>query len=173
MNEVVGKKEGGVQVLDGGRRQRQHQSGSKGAEHIVFVESKEEQRRHLSSSSGGRMMLQPPSLSPTKTSPPASGAFLRDEELENSDAEGAPAPERKTKRLLDAEAATLRQARIVRKRRKREREAQFSRLNALRSREKELLVAEEELAHQRAKMSNTIGGVNKAGVKFKIRERKR
>ena len=170
LNDVVGKK--GVQVRDGGQQQQQSGSNKK-VEHIVFVGNKEEQKRNLSSS-GGQMMLQQPSLSP-KTSQPASGAVPRDdEELENSEAEEeAPAPERKPKRLLDAEAATLRQARIDRKRRKREREAQLSRLNALRSREKELLVAEQELAHQRAKMSNSIGGVNKAGVKFMIRERKR
>ena len=168
LNDIVGK--GGVQGRDGGRQQ---QSGSnKKVEHIVFVGNKEEQKRNLSSS-GGQMMLQQPSLSP-KTLQPASGAVPRDEELENSEAEEEPpAPERKPKRLLEAEAATLRQARIDRKRRKREREAQLSRLNALRSREKELLVAEQELAHQRAKMSNSIGGVNNAGVKFKIRERKR
>ena len=166
VNDVVGGK-GGVQVCEGVRQQ----SGSKEVEHIVFVGDKEEQR-NLSSSGGRTMLQQQPSLSP-KTSQPASGGFLHDEELEDSEAEGAPAPERKTKRLLDAEAATLREARIVRKRRKREREAQLSRLNALRSREKDLLVAEQELAHQRAKMSNSIGGVNKAGVKFKIRERKR
>jgi len=29
------------------------------------------------------------------------------------------------------------------------------------------------LDNQKAKMNNTIGGVNKNGVKFKIRERKR
>ena len=170
MNDVVGKK--GVQVRDGEGRQQQSGSNKK-VEHIVFVGNKEEQKRNLSSSDG-RMMLQQPSLSPKITSQPASGAVPRGEGLENSEAEEeAPAPERKPKRLLDAEAATLRQARIDRKRRKREREAQLSRLNALRSREKELLVAEQELAHQRAKMSNSIGGVNKAGVKFKIRERKR
>jgi U3 small nucleolar RNA-associated protein 11 len=35
------------------------------------------------------------------------------------------------------------------------------------------MIAEEELEKQRAKMSNTVGGTNKDGVKFKIRERKK
>ncbi|KAK5016320.1 hypothetical protein LTR39_002143 [Cryomyces antarcticus] len=35
------------------------------------------------------------------------------------------------------------------------------------------MAAEQELENQRAKMSNSAGGVNKNGVKFKIRERKR
>jgi U3 small nucleolar RNA-associated protein 11 len=46
-------------------------------------------------------------------------------------------------------------------------------LEALHKREQELIVAERELDHQRAKMNNSIGGVNKKGVKYKIRERKR
>ncbi|KAL1612641.1 hypothetical protein SLS60_000870 [Paraconiothyrium brasiliense] len=46
-------------------------------------------------------------------------------------------------------------------------------LEALRNRERALMAAEEELEVQRAKMNHTVGGVNKNGVKFKIRERKR
>jgi U3 small nucleolar RNA-associated protein 11 len=46
-------------------------------------------------------------------------------------------------------------------------------LEALRKRELELTKAERELDFQRAKMTNSIGGVNKKGVKYKIRERKR
>ena len=43
----------------------------------------------------------------------------------------------------------------------------------VKKKERELAAAEEELEKQRAKMSNSVGGVNKNGVKFKIRERKR
>jgi U3 small nucleolar RNA-associated protein 11 len=46
-------------------------------------------------------------------------------------------------------------------------------LQALKKREEELTTATRELELQRARMSNSIGGVNKKGVKFKIRERKR
>ncbi|KAF2665023.1 U3 small nucleolar RNA-associated protein 11 [Microthyrium microscopicum] len=46
-------------------------------------------------------------------------------------------------------------------------------LEALKKREEELITASRELELQRAKMSNSIGGVNKKGVKFKVRERKR
>ena len=46
-------------------------------------------------------------------------------------------------------------------------------LEAIKRRERELVTAEQELDLQRAKMSNSIGGLNKKGVKFKIRERKR
>jgi U3 small nucleolar RNA-associated protein 11 len=53
------------------------------------------------------------------------------------------------------------------------RKSQLGMLEALRKREKELVTATRELELQRAKMSNSIGGTNKNGVKFKIRERKR
>ncbi|CZT15011.1 related to cgi-94 protein [Ramularia collo-cygni] len=46
-------------------------------------------------------------------------------------------------------------------------------LEALREQEEKLSAALEALEHQRAKMNHTIGGTNKAGVKFKTRERKR
>lgn len=53
------------------------------------------------------------------------------------------------------------------------RKSQLNMLEALRKREEELVIATRELELQRAKMSNSIGGTNKNGVKFKIRERKR
>jgi U3 small nucleolar RNA-associated protein 11 len=46
-------------------------------------------------------------------------------------------------------------------------------LRALKKRERELTTALHELEMQRAKMSNSIGGINKDGVKFKVRGRKR
>ena len=47
------------------------------------------------------------------------------------------------------------------------------RLQMVKKKERELVAAEEELEKQRAKMNSSVGGVNKNGVKFKIRERKR
>jgi len=46
-------------------------------------------------------------------------------------------------------------------------------LETLVSREKQLSRALDHLDSQRAKIHNTVGGVNKSGVKFKLRERKR
>jgi U3 small nucleolar RNA-associated protein 11 len=46
-------------------------------------------------------------------------------------------------------------------------------LDALRKREHELALADRELVLQRAKMTNSVGGTNKNGVKYKIRGRKR
>lgn len=46
-------------------------------------------------------------------------------------------------------------------------------LEALRKRERDLTAAETALDMERARLSNSVGGVNKNGVKFKPRERKR
>ncbi|MCJ1463789.1 hypothetical protein MMC07_002398 [Pseudocyphellaria aurata] len=76
-------------------------------------------------------------------------------------------------RDLEEDALTLRNDRALRKLRKRTEEARVSRLNLLKLRERELLAAEQELGLQRAKMSNSVGGISKAGFKWKPRERKR
>ena len=97
---------------------------------------------------------------------------LEDEENQVQSEEAVTAKP-KPRRQIEAEENALRQSRILRKRRKRDEETQSSRLKALRSREKDLLAAERELELQRAKISNSVGGVNKAGIKWKIRQRKR
>jgi U3 small nucleolar RNA-associated protein 11 len=53
------------------------------------------------------------------------------------------------------------------------REKEQRKLEALKRRQQQLIIAQRELDLQRAKMSNSIGGINKNGVKFKVRERKR
>jgi U3 small nucleolar RNA-associated protein 11 len=52
-------------------------------------------------------------------------------------------------------------------------EARRNLLEAVRERENHLALAERELDLQRAEMSNSVGGINKNGLRFKIRERKR
>ena len=59
------------------------------------------------------------------------------------------------------------------KHRRKEQDARKSKLAALNAREKNLIEAENELDLQRAKMSNSVGGVTKAGAKWKVRERKK
>jgi U3 small nucleolar RNA-associated protein 11 len=51
--------------------------------------------------------------------------------------------------------------------------SQQRKLEALHMREKALVEAEQELELQRARMNHSIGGVTKAGHKFKIKERKK
>ena len=59
------------------------------------------------------------------------------------------------------------------KNRRRWREAKIRHYEALKLREEQIKLAEIELERQRARMNNSVGGVNKNGVKYKIRERKR
>jgi len=67
------------------------------------------------------------------------------------------------------------QTKKLRKLKEKEVEKLESKLDTARERLKALTEAEEALELQRAKMakSPTMGGVNKQGVKFKVRERKR
>lgn len=67
------------------------------------------------------------------------------------------------------------EARKLKKRQEKEAIKQEARLSLARERLKALTEAEEALQLQRAKMnkSPSVGGINKHGVKFKVRERKR
>ncbi|KAI9719417.1 MAG: hypothetical protein M1812_003488 [Candelaria pacifica] len=76
-------------------------------------------------------------------------------------------------RLIDAELRALKEERALRKKRRREQEARKTKLEALKARETSLMAAEQELDLQRAKMSNSVGGINKAGIKWKVKQRKR
>jgi U3 small nucleolar RNA-associated protein 11 len=81
------------------------------------------------------------------------------------------------KKLSRREAEALRCTEIeagrAKKKRAQQQEARRSLLEAVRRRGDDLALAEQELDLQRAKMSNSVGGISKNGVKFKIRERKR
>lgn len=79
----------------------------------------------------------------------------------------------KTPKQLEAERKALVEARRARKTRKRAIEARSNKLAALRKQHSEISAAEKELDLQRAKMGNSVGGTNKDGIKWKIRERKR
>jgi U3 small nucleolar RNA-associated protein 11 len=76
-------------------------------------------------------------------------------------------------RELEKERMAWREERIRLKKQQREQASQQAKVEALRDRERDLAIAEKEMEMQRARMSNNAGGVNKAGVKFKVRERKR
>lgn len=78
-----------------------------------------------------------------------------------------------TKKELEAQRKALKEARAARKLKRRAADARRNKLTALRKQYAEITTAERELELQRAKMSNSVGGVNKRGVKWKIRERKR
>ncbi|KAF7193799.1 U3 small nucleolar RNA-associated protein 11 [Pseudocercospora fuligena] len=63
--------------------------------------------------------------------------------------------------------------RALRQRKRHALEVRQRKLDALEEQEEKLNAALQAVEHQRAKMNGTIGGVNKNGQKFKIRQRKR
>ncbi|KXT08266.1 hypothetical protein AC579_7572 [Pseudocercospora musae] len=63
--------------------------------------------------------------------------------------------------------------RALRQRKRHALEVRQRKLDALGEQEEKLNAALQAVEHQRAKMNGTIGGVNKNGQKFKIRQRKR
>lgn len=84
-----------------------------------------------------------------------------DEEAESSEDDAA------------AEVGLTKEQIKLRRQKKHARQVLQGRFEAVKEREKTLTTALNHLDKQRAKMNNTVGGVNKSGVKFKLRERKR
>jgi U3 small nucleolar RNA-associated protein 11 len=95
-------------------------------------------------------------------------------EVHEQDATDAAMPVKpKSKKALVARQQAMLDLRAARRRRKRLGELRAVKLEALKKRQKEIMAAAEQLELQRAKMSRAVGGVNKDGVKWKIRERKK
>jgi U3 small nucleolar RNA-associated protein 11 len=95
-------------------------------------------------------------------------------EVHEQDATDAAMPAKpKSKKALLAQQQAMLNLRAARRRRKRLGELRAAKLEALKKRQNEIMAAAEQLELQRAKMSRTVGGVNKDGVKWKIRERKK
>lgn len=93
---------------------------------------------------------------------------------EDDEEEEAPKKVKKlSKKQQEAKELAEKQQRAFMSKRDRAQERAAAHLEALKKRERDLMAAEDELELQRAKMNNTVGGINKNGVKFKIRERKR
>ncbi|PLB48299.1 putative U3 small nucleolar RNA-associated protein Utp11 [Aspergillus steynii IBT 23096] len=81
--------------------------------------------------------------------------------------------QKKSRKELEAERQALVEARRMRKTKKRAAEARQNKLNALQKQYADITAASNELDWQRARMDNSVGGTNKDGIKWKIRERKR
>ncbi|RDW90055.1 rRNA-processing protein UTP11 [Aspergillus mulundensis] len=96
-----------------------------------------------------------------------------DDEEETFGERQAQQQKRKTRKELEAEKQALVNARRARKLKKRALEVRQNKLKALEKQFADISSAERALDLQRAKMSNSVGGVNKNGLKFKIKERKR
>lgn len=87
--------------------------------------------------------------------------------------ENLPPAKPRTKKQLVAEKDASARLRVERRRRKKLQEIRVNKLDMLRKRQKGIMAAADQLDLQRAKMAKTIGGTNKSGVTFKVRERKR
>lgn len=148
-----------VEVLKGG-------SGRRKA-HTVFVGSRDEQKEFQPDEWFGTSA---DGLNKAYNRPRRQSEVASKNDMENMP-EGP--KQRRAQRAVDAELQKVKEERALKKKRQREQEARRIRLEAIKAREQDLLLAEQELENQRAKMTNSVAGVNKNGVKFKVRERKR
>ncbi|KAB8229820.1 hypothetical protein ETB97_005449 [Aspergillus alliaceus] len=80
---------------------------------------------------------------------------------------------KKTTKEVEAERQAIAAARRARKIKKRAAEARQNKLKALQKQYADITAAERELDWQRGRMDNSVGGTNKNGIKWKIRERKK
>ena len=78
-----------------------------------------------------------------------------------------------SKKQLDHKLAAEKRQKLDRKRRKRLADVRTAKLAILKQRQHDIMAAADVLDLQRAKMAKIVGGVNKLGVKFKVRERKK
>lgn len=134
-----------IQIADG-KVKALKGGGGKSGRLTTFVESREEQ-----------MAFAPPEMDDDNDS----DAWSDEDEEEEKPAKASSKPQ-ETKEEI-----------VLRRKRARAQEARRTLLATIKEREHDLTIADHELEMQRAKMNNDVGGVNKAGVKFKIRARKR
>jgi hypothetical protein len=140
---------------------------TKNGKHRVYVDDEEEQQNFDPDSWFGKGQEIPDQSAQNE------GLQFEGYSEEDEEEEVATRPKTLTKKQLEAQELAKRQKRVFNKTRDQAQSRTAYKLEMIKRREKELAAAEEELEFQRAKMNNTVGGVNKNGVKFKVRERKR
>lgn len=161
---LVLEEQGEVRALRDGEDGRQ-------GKHRVFVENEEEQEEFDADEWFGQGRAMP---SASRPEVPVEWED-EDSEVEEEEEGEAVRPQKKTlsARKLKEQEDMAKQLKKFEKTRSRAQSRTAFRLSMVKKKERELVAAEEELEKQRAKMNNSVGGVNKNGVKFKIRERKR
>lgn len=82
------------------------------------------------------------------------------------------AEQQKSKKQIEIEERTRKELQAAKKMKKRAAESRQRKLQALKKQYQDITAAQQELDLQRAKMDHSVGGVNKYGVKWKVRERK-
>ncbi|KAH6642842.1 U3 snoRNP-associated protein-like protein Utp11 [Boeremia exigua] len=138
----------------------------KQGKHRVYVENEEEQANFDADTWFGEGKSLP-------ASQPEFPAEWEDDESEDSEDEDEPQPKTLSAKKLKQQEEKAKRMKKFEKTRSRAQSRTAFRLQMVKKKERELVAAEEELEKQRAKMTSSIGGVNKNGVKFKVRERKR
>lgn len=150
--------------------------GASVARKKVFSEDEDVPTRGKKRTSDGEIMERDPSVlikQPDTAVDQAAGALQEPAHADVEDLSDSPPSKRRSKKALAAQQDAAARLRAERKKRKRIQEMRVAKLEALRKRQREILAAADHLDLQRAKMARTVGGVNKNGVKFKIRERKK
>lgn len=141
------------------------QEDGREGQHMIFASTTEEQRQYLPGKGLGSWLGQ---------GGPIGEDLTREEDGDEEMVDSMPvAKTQRPRRVAEREEAALKEEKLLRKRHRKEQDARRSKLAALKAREKDLMDAENELELQRAKMSNSVGGTTKAGVKWKVRERKK
>ena len=159
---LILEEQGEARALKDGR-------AAKKGKHRVFVENEEEQEEFDPEAWFGRG-----EEIPTKAREQVEPQWTdEDEDGESQDEETRQPKKMLSKKKLEAQELAARQKKKFDKTRLRSQSRTAYRLEMVKKKERELVTAEEELEKRRAKMSSSVGGVNKNGVKFKIRERKR
>ncbi len=145
----------------------------KAGKKVVFVDGVDVGRRGKKRKSGE--MDDQLDMVPTMNGSEGNETVTVEDSVENGEVFAKPATpaQPKSKKTLQAEQQALADLRAARKRRKRLGELRAAKLEALKKRQKEIMAAADKLELQRAKMSRTVGGVNRDGVKWKVRERKK
>ena len=132
-------------------------------QHLIFVQDEEAQRQYdpWSTAKGASNQQKAFALE-------VDGEDKEEEVMENIGEATKP----KSRRKAHQEALAAKEQRVLRKKHRKGQDARKAKLAVLKTREKDLRDAENELQLQRARMSNSVGGVTKRGLKWKVRERK-
>ena len=135
--------------------------------HKVFVNSREEQRRYKADL---KFSFQPDSTTRKLSNLSASE---KKGDSNGTPHEHLPNEEPELLRTAEYQKLALKQDEVLQKQRSRQQDVRKSKLAALNAREKDLTEAKNQLDVQRARMSNSAGGITKLGAKWKVRERKK
>jgi U3 small nucleolar RNA-associated protein 11 len=150
-------------VMEGNEVRTVKGGDGKEAQHTVFVGDKKEQRK-----------FKPDEWFGTGGAWPEKALNGAEADVEDEDEDKVVVqPKKLSKKHQEALELAEKEKETFMKKREREQEKLAGTLKALRHKERALTTADERLEIQRAKMNSTIGGTNKAGVKFKLRERKK